>query len=403
MTDILLLAVLIAFVGGVIFLARKLEKPRDESELVLLKEENAKCRAELSQREQKIGELSQQLEDEKAQKNKFFGENKTMYARITSLESDYRNLSQERDRLNAESEKFKAEEVRKEKEREESLKKLDTAREALEDEKKRIRRDDEERQAREIEERDRMWNEHEKDVLFRLTELCKMPEYAFQFYDNVNLPEGFDGRQKPDFMIDFLGQYIIFDAKHSKSDDLNTYVNNRVKDAVKKYKDNPQVYKTIFFVVPINQIASLKKLHFYEEGYNFYIISPDALAPVLASLKKITTYELAGQMDPQDREAIISLIAEFDYHINLRNAFDLLLAQSGVNVLKNAKNLSGEMQEQVVLRKSKKQIRSFTPTDLKNFMLSSKNQQGAIDELVEPQADISSENIKTAKKLFPEE
>ena len=58
-----------------------------------------------------------------------------------------------------------------------------------------------------------MWNEHEHVVVSQLTDLCAKPQLKFTTYDNTNLPDDFDGSIKPDFLIDFLGQYIIFDAK----------------------------------------------------------------------------------------------------------------------------------------------------------------------------------------------
>lgn len=120
--------------------------------------------------------------------------------------------------------------------------------------------EEERNRAEREEERDRIWNEHENAVIATLSELCKQPHLHFTSYSNNNLPDEFDGKLKPDFLIDFLGQYVVFDAKASKAESLQTYINDAVKTTAEKIKKNGRIYPHVFLVVPTEAIGELKKL-----------------------------------------------------------------------------------------------------------------------------------------------
>lgn len=399
-TDILLILLLLG-IGAVIYLfLRPKEEVSNENKFI---EENAYLKAELSQKDQKLGELTQELQSEKTKKDELAGKNKQLFAEKTTLKAESDSTLKEKERLAKDLSKFQAEEDRKKKELENMIQKLNVSTIALDDEKKRVRKEDEERDKREKDERDRMWAEHEENVKAQLVELCKLPQYNFQTYDNKNLPEGFGGKLKPDFMIEFLGQYVIFDAKMSKSDNLQNYVNTNVKTTAEKIQNNPKIYPTVFFVVPIEAMQFLTKTHFHEQRYEFFIISPDAIPVLLSTFRKLSAYELAEQMDPRDRENIVNLIAEFDHHINMRNALDLLSSQSGVSVLSKVNNLKKDIRDEISLKKGKMRVQHFSPTDIKTFMIDTQVQQNKIEELTAPKAQIPAQEIHSVSLIFEED
>ncbi len=360
--------------------------PADVTKIV---EENARLKAELSQRDIKLGEITHELQNEKTQKDQFAGKNKQLFAELTSLKAEHNGAIKEKDQLSKELVTFKAEEKRKAKEFETRIQQLDTAKIALDEEKIRVRKEDAARTEQEKADRDRMWAEHEEKVKTQLAELCKLPQYNFQTYDNKNLPEGFGGKFKPDFMIEFLGQYVIFDAKVSRSDNLQNYMSNNVKSTVEKINKSAKIHSMVFFVVPDEAMESLTKTRFYEQSYEFFVIPPAALPVVLASFKKISSYELAEQLDPRDRENIVNLIAEFDYHINMRNTFDILCSQSGIAVLEKAGSMRKDIKDEISRKKSEMRLPQFAPTEIKTVMLDRKVQLERIDEMTAPKAAIT--------------
>ncbi len=351
-------------------------------------------KAELEKKNQEIGEINNRFSEMKSEKDKLSGQGKELYDRYKSLESEYKSTTKERDGLANRIAKYEAEEDRRQKKHEDMIAQQEAARKTLEDEKLRIRREDEEYKTRELAERDRMWNDHEQSVIALLGELCKKPQFGFDTYDNANLPEGFHGNLKPDFMIGFLNQYIIFDAKVSRSQDLQNYLKDAVKKTAKKVKGNEDIYSTIFLVVPTDAVLELKQTAFYEEGFTFYIVSPESLEPILASLKKIEQYEFAQEMDPQERENIVDMLAHFDFHISTRNAVDYHLLQHGVETLSKLRGKDSKLLQEMIIKRQKMRNLNFNTADVKQLAADPEAVHQKLMALTEPQAKLSKEDVK---------
>jgi len=353
-----------------------------------------RLKAEVERKNQEIGELKNQLIESKSEKDKLSGQGKELYDRYKSLESDLKVVMKERDSSTARNTKYETQEEQKQMKHEEMVSKLEEAKVTLEDERMRIRREDEERQQKALEERDRMWAEHEITVNALLGDLVKKPQYSFTGYDNTNLPEGFDGSLKPDFMIGFLEQYVIFDSKVSKSQDLQNYISDAVKKTAKKVKGNDAIYSTIFLVVPTDAVATLKKLSFYEEGFTFYVVSPESLEPILASLKRIETYEFAQEMDPQERENIIDMIAQFDFHISTRNAVDFHLLEHGIETLNKLRSTNSEFTKEVMIKRQKIRNVNLNTADVKQMTSDPEVVHQKLIELTNPKAKLAAQDRK---------
>ncbi|MDD5041901.1 MAG: hypothetical protein PHX87_05855 [Candidatus Peribacteraceae bacterium] len=375
LTNILLTAVLM----GIAVVLWKAFRARNEGDPLL--------QAELDRRKEEIGELKNMVDEVKSENNELKGKGK-------QLAADYMKVQAANEGLATQVAEYKAVQKQREKDQQQALMQLDSAKRSLEDEKMRIRHDDEKRIQKEIEERDRMWAEHEISVISLLTDLCKKPQHAFTSYDNNNLPEGFHGNLKPDFLIEFLEQYVIFDAKISKATNLQVYIDDQVKKTAAKVKGKEGIYSRIFLVVPTNAISELKKTYYYEEGFHFYIVSPEALAPILASLKHIESYETIEGWDPQEREAIIDLITQLDYHISLRNFADYQLMQHGIDTLSKTQVADTGLAKEVAIRKAKMRALNFKTADQKSFIANPELLREKLLELTEPQSKMQKEDTK---------
>lgn len=350
-----------------------------------------------------LAKMEEKFLAEKTEKDKLVGHNKQLFAENAKLQAKLESLSKEMDAQKKLIARFEAEEKNREKEFETNLSKLETAKMSLDEERQRVIRTEEEEHKRKEEERDRLWAEHEQNVIMCLTDLCKLPQFNFPTFTNTNLPDGFDGSLKPDFMIEFLDQYVIFDAKVSKAENLQTYINNTVKTTVQKVKKNKKIATTIFLVVPTQAIGELKTFHYPLEGYHLYVVSPEALPPILSSFKKITTYELAEQLDPQQRENIIQLIAELDFHINLRNAADLMLSKMGTSLLDKAQILEGDMAGEITLRKQPMNAKAaLSASEIKKLVTSVVSQKTEADALIDPKTAIPKKDLQSAQSLMME-
>lgn len=343
-------------------------------------------------------ELETKLANEREEKSSLEGKGKSVFVQNTKLEEENKMLKQERDELRGKVTTFESKRERMEKEFLEKVEKLEHAREKLEKEQHRVVREDEEEQKSIQENQDRIWNEHENLVLTQLKEASQIPEIGFACYDNTNLPAEFDGTLKPDFLIGFLGQYIVFDAKKSKNPKI--YVDAQVKSTAKKCKGNTSIYSTIFFVMPQEEVNELKKRYFFEDGFSFFVIAPDSILPVLSLLKKITEYKNIEDFDPQDRDAIASLFAHYDKHISFQNAANLVMAKKSIELM-DSKNLLPEafVEEIATKKQSIKDIR-LNPSEIKKFSENPALQAKTMKDLTKPKAGVEEEVMENAESLF---
>ena len=384
------------FRGGAGAGSEKIEQLKKENRDLI--EKNAEFRAEISQKTEKIGELSQKLENEKNERSRLEGKGKEMFMRNTNLETENKNLRTERDRLLEKISKFEVDAVRREKEFLEKVEKLEHAREKLHAEQERVVREDEVARAKIEEARDRVWNEHENSALSMLREVCQKSEIGFRFFENTNLPENFDPKLKPDFLVDFLGQFLIFDAK--KSRDPKNYFREQVKNTAKKYKNHPEIYPTVFFVFPRDEVAKLSNLSIFEDGILFFAISTDAIEPILRNFKKISEYENISEFDPADREKIVDFIAELENHISFQNATNLILTRKSLETFQKSKHLNSEIASEISIKKNEKNVKNFSISEIKKFLRNPEEQKNEIEALVSPVAEIPREDLDSAKRLF---
>lgn len=373
-----------------------LQKDRDR-----LFEDNARLQSESAQKSARIGEIERELKEALGQKDRLSGEFKTQSAQLASAEAEIRMLRQEAGELKKTLQIHEANILRIEKEHDAKLQQLEHARQSFDDEKARIRREDETRQAALLEEQNRIWDTHEKSVQATLRDLCQKPELAFLFYENSALPTEFDGSFKPDFLIEFLGQYIIFDAKCSRSD-LDTYIKAQVKSTAEKVRGKANIFPVLFFVVPTRDLAQLKKTAFVESEVSFFVIPPEALAPLLANFRKVADFAHLSELDPRDRDQIVSLIANYDQHIAFQNAANLLFARQSKQLNEAQEALDPELFKAIGARKQQMRPIKLKETELKRLAGSLDAQETEINALIEPRPQIGSAELKTLMPLFQE-
>lgn len=368
---------------------------KTETEKNNLLEENARLKAEVEQKTREYGKIQNELERTKSEKDNFSGKNKELFVQSTNLQNEIKHVRQEAVDLKKKIADFEARETQRQTDFERKLQKSDEMRKAWEDEKTRIRREDEERQNQILEEKNRIWNDHETLVLAKLREVCEKPEIGFQTFDNQNLPTDFDGTLKPDFLVKFLDQYLIFDAKKSKSP--QTYLNDQVKKTAKKCKANEKIYSTVFFVMPEDEISICKNLSFFEDGFSFFVIPISAIEAILANFRKITEYEKIKDFDPKDRENIVNMIANYDRHISFQNATNILLAKESVGLMNSKETLPNEFQSEINIRKQSMRNLKLKDSDLKKLSQNLETQMHEIQELTSPEAAIKTEELENAQ------
>ncbi|MFM7327393.1 MAG: hypothetical protein ACKO3B_01530, partial [Bacteroidota bacterium] len=147
------------------------------------------------------------------------------------------------------------------------------------------------------------WSEHQNLVQQAVKRICAQRgiEYVTEF--------AFSGI--PDNAVRIADEIIVFDAKSPASPEefgnFRTYLRNQCELAG-KYAKQEGVRKDIYMVIPTNAMSTLQSTSFESGSYRVYIITFDALEPVLVTLQQLEAYKIIQEIGPDERQAIIRII-----------------------------------------------------------------------------------------------
>jgi hypothetical protein len=176
------------------------------------------------------------------------------------------------------------------------------------------------------------WSLHQTDVKTRIKQLCQ--KHTIVYVDNPPF------RGEPDNTLFICDEHVVFDAKSPTADDLKNfplYLKSQA-EAAKKYAKLNGVKKDIFLVVPSNTLHCIKDFVYNLADYDVYIVSTDALEPLILSLQKIEDYEFAEQLSPEDRENICRIIGKFAHLSKRRIQIDAFFARQVIELAYKCEN-----------------------------------------------------------------
>ncbi len=237
--------------------------------------------------------------------------NEAYYRRGIELKQQNEILEQQIQSLRGEVTRYKAADEQRRKEYENSISNFNRLTEAQQ---KRELDERNEKHRQEIERLQRLketWSSHEDHVRSRIKAICT--RHAIDYVDKVPF------RGNPDNTLRIKEEYIVFDAKSPYGEDLTnfpSYLKNQVEQAI-KYVREEDVRKEVFLVIPTNTLDAIDQFEYRLADYTVYIISLDALEPIILALKKIEEYEFADQLSPEERENICRVIGKF-VHLSKR-------------------------------------------------------------------------------------
>ena len=251
----------------------------------------------------------------------------------TTLKEKLSNIEQERNNLKNENIFLKKEEENRNETLRKSIESTNTLQESLTNEKERLN----DLRVKETEDRlEKMkwtWGEHEKDVENHLKLICR--NHIIKYISQEDFPHP---RNKPDNSIEIMDQLIVFDAKSPANDDLSNFPKyiKLQTESLKKYAKHDDVKKDLFLVIPSNTLHVINKFTYNIGDYNVYIITKDALEPIILSLKKIEEYEFADKLSPEERDNVCRIIGKFAHTTKRRIQIDQFFAEEFLDTLNKA-------------------------------------------------------------------
>ena len=251
----------------------------------------------------------------------------------TTLKEKLSNIEQERNNLKNENIFLKKEEENRNETLRKSIESTNTLQESLTKEKERLN----DERVKEIEDKlEKMkwtWGEHEKDVENHLQLICR--NHVIKYISQEDFPHP---RNKPDNSIEIMDQLIVFDAKSPANDDLSNFPKyiKLQTESLKKYAKHDDVKKDLFLVIPSNTLHVINKFTYNIGDYNVYIVTKDALEPIILSLKKIEEYEFADKLSPEERDNVCRIIGKFAHTTKRRIQIDQFFAEEFLDTLNKA-------------------------------------------------------------------
>ena len=230
---------------------------------------------------------------------------------LTQQKQKLELMEAELKRLREENMRHKAAEESRNKAHDNSVNKLSDTIKRLEDERSHERIEQQHKEIEKLRKLKETWSNHEEHVKNRVKVICG--KHGVEYIDSVPF------KGKPDNTLKINSEFVIFDAKSPAGEDLSnfpSYLKHQAENAG-KYVNEEGVRREIFLVVPTNTLEILEQFEFRLGDYTTYIISIDALEPIILSLKRIEDYEFAEQLSPEERENICRVIGKF-LHLSKR-------------------------------------------------------------------------------------
>jgi len=261
-----------------------------------------------------------------------------------------------------------------------SLDKSNTLQESLEKEKERLNDERVKEKDDHFEKMKKLWGKHEKDVEKHMQMICKNLLLKYISQEKFPYP-----RNKPDNTIEISNQLIVFDAKSPSNDDLSNfpkYIKSQTEN-LKKYAKHADVKKELFLVVPSNTLEVIQQFTYNMGDYNVYVITKDALEPIILSLKRIQDFELVEKLSPEERDDICRIIGKFAHTTKRRIQIDQYFADEFLDTLKKA----GSQLPREIL----KSVIDFEGAEMLNPPMEKRNKKILTQELIDKRIELSKE------------
>ena len=252
-----------------------------------------------------------------------------------------------------------------------------TLQQSLEKEKERLNDDRVKEKENQFNKMKLKWSEHEKDVQNHLQIICR--NNVIRYISQEDFPHP---RNKPDNSIEIMEQLIVFDAKSPANDDLTNFPKyiKLQTESLKKYAKHEDVKNDLFLVIPSNTVEVITQFHYNIGDYNVYVITKDALEPIILSLKKIEDYEFADKLSPEERDNICRIIGKFAHTTKRRIQIDEFFAREFLDTLgKAGTQLPRKILENVIKFENAEKLNP--PMEKRNKQILTKDLKETVDKL----------------------
>ena len=284
------------------------------SEYKQLMESLAKNVGDLEQGRTSIATLRQENEQLKVNNAKWEKD-------LTSKQSEIARLQEKIERMVQEIAGLEESEANVLKQYEHKMATLDGTQKRLEEERAQEKEQQHQVEIQRMESLKKNWQLHQQLVKETIKRICQ--KHVVEYVEKVPF------KGNPDNTIKICDEYLVFDAKGPAKDDLDgfySYVRSQA-EGLQKYAKQENVKKEMFLVIPSNTVHVIEEFSFNMADYNVYVVTVEALEPIILALRKLEEYEFVDQLTPDERDDICRIIGKFAHtakrRIQIDNFFSL--------------------------------------------------------------------------------
>ena len=307
----------------------------------------ARNEIDLNEARQTVTELRGEVDHATTMKTAIEGELRgtvsTQHHEIARLKDQLERVTREYTELKEERALWKQEESSRRSAHEKALATLETIQTRIVAERKGELEQQEQKRLTRLTAMKEQWSRHEKEVEQLLRMISR--RYSLEYVEAVPF------KGNPDNTLKICDEFVIFDAKSPGSDDLRNFPQylKTQAEAVRKYANQENVRKEIFLVIPQDTAGAVTQYCHNLADYTVYVITPNALEPIVLSLKKLEDYEFVSELSPEERENICRVIGKFAHVVKRRIQVDHFFAWEFLDVLTRCEaGLPRELMERVV-------------------------------------------------------
>ena len=187
-----------------------------------------------------------------------------------------------------------------------------------------------------------------------------------------------------------MDQLIVFDAKSPSNNNLDNfpkYIKDQTEN-LKKYAKHDDVKNDLFLVIPSNTLHVIDQFSYKIGEYNVFIVTKDALEPIILSLKKIEEYEFVDKLSPEERDNVCSVIGKFAHNTKRRIQIDNFFQREFLSTLDKAKKLPREILESVIEFENSEKLNP--PIEKRKKTIFTKDLKDQVDDI---EKDMETHNI----------
>ncbi len=290
------------------------------NEFKALSSEHANCVQELVNSKSSLAITTKDIEHLRESQSKHDSEVNALEAKLTALQE--KNTA-----LRDENTIFKNTEDERKRKYENDVASLNSIRERIQEDRDNEVAETNRKEIERLTQKREYWAKHQEAVKDTIKMICE--RHTIEYVEKVPF------KGNPDNTLKICDEYIIFDAKSPGSDDLRnfpTYIRSQT-ESLKKYIKEEGVKKQIYLVIPSNAVELMERFTYNMADYTVYVVTLDALEPIILSLKKLEEYEFIDRLSPEERENICKVIGKFFHMTKRRIQIDQFFQYLSLEVL----------------------------------------------------------------------